>query len=235
VVASNWPVVRRGDRHERVRSLQYLLREHGRNVSVDAAFGPQTEEAVRSWQSERGLAADGVVGPQTWPTLVVQVQSGSRGEAVRAVQSQLRFRGASISADGDFGPITEEHVRRFQRNNDLAQDGIVGPQTWRELVGSGTLMAQGPEEAARHLYEAWLMSDQDSAAQAATPEAVDALFAFSPPDRPDRFEFTGCEASHDDAGGDICFFYQEGDGMNMRVAGGLAIGFVVTEVGFVAD
>ena len=33
--------------------------------SVDGAFGPQTERAVKRFQRSRGLLVDGIVGPQT--------------------------------------------------------------------------------------------------------------------------------------------------------------------------
>lgn len=49
---------------------------------------------------------------------------GSRGDAVLALQTAL-----GISADGIFGPGTEQAVRSFQRRHDLADDGVAGPAT----------------------------------------------------------------------------------------------------------
>jgi len=37
--------------------------------------------------------------------------------------------------DGKFGPSTESAVLTFQQNTNIAVDGIVGPQTWRTLLG----------------------------------------------------------------------------------------------------
>ena len=50
---------------------------------------------------------------------------------VRELQKKLGFAEAQV--DGDFGPLTEAAVRRFQRDHDLVPDGIVGPKTWAVL------------------------------------------------------------------------------------------------------
>jgi peptidoglycan hydrolase-like protein with peptidoglycan-binding domain len=141
---SPWPLVRRGDQEHPVRTVQLLLRAHGQNVAVDGIFGAQTEAAVRALQSSRGLAVDGIVGSQTWPALIVQVQRGSTGDAVRGAQEEFQFRNLSgdpsqgIQVDGIFGPETEAAVRGFQQALAVSVDGIVGPTTWRALV-SGML------------------------------------------------------------------------------------------------
>jgi peptidoglycan hydrolase-like protein with peptidoglycan-binding domain len=139
-----WPVVRRGARDHPVRTLQHLLRAHGKNVAVDGIFGPATETAVRQVQTTGGVAADGIVGPQTWPILIVQVRRGSRGDAVKGVQEEFQFRNLSgdpnqgLQIDGIFGPLTDQAVRGFQDALGIGVDGIVGPLTWRALV-SGML------------------------------------------------------------------------------------------------
>ena len=53
-----------------VAHLQQLLIDQGYDPGpVDGIFGPRTDAAVRSYQRDRGLAADGVVGPLTWASL----------------------------------------------------------------------------------------------------------------------------------------------------------------------
>ena len=139
-----WPLVKRGDEIFPVRSLQDLLRARNHPVAVDGIFGPLTEAAVRAFQQGNGLSADGIVGPLTWPKLVVQVQNGSTGDAVRGVQEVIKFHdqsdgeGTPIQIDGIFGPRTEAWVRGFQTAVGTASDGIVGPITWRAMV-SGML------------------------------------------------------------------------------------------------
>src|SRR3954454_19307146 len=144
-----WPLVRRGASGHPVRTLQHLLRAHGQQVAVDGVFGPHTEAAVKALQIASGLTADGVVGPQTWPGLIVQVRRGDRGESVRGVQEEFQFRNLSgdpskaPQIDGIFGPETEAAVRGFQTAvhadvPSMSVDGIVGPMTWQALV-SGML------------------------------------------------------------------------------------------------
>jgi hypothetical protein len=146
---SPWPEVKSGSNGHPIKTLQYLLRARGHNIAVDGVFGPQTETAVKAFQGNQGLAADGVVGPTVWPALVVEVQRGSRGDAVKGVQEEFEFRnlsgdpGKGLRVDGIFGPLTDAAVRGFQHALSLdipavQVDGIVGPVTWQALV-SGML------------------------------------------------------------------------------------------------
>lgn len=148
-VISPWPVVENGSKGHPVKTLQHLLRARGQNVAVDGEFGPATEAAVKTFQASHGLIADGIVGPLTWPALVVQVKKGSHGDAVRGVQEEFQFRNLSgdpsqgPQIDGIFGPVTDAAVRGFQQalTADIPSvqvDGIVGPVTWQALV-SGML------------------------------------------------------------------------------------------------
>lgn len=118
-----------------VEAVQYLLRQHGYGVSVDGVFGSGTQSAVKSFQSAKGLTADGVVGASTWAKLVVTVKRGSSGEAVKAVQRELNAkRGAGLAVDGVFGAGTESAVKSFQSHAGVTADGIVGPTTWKNLI-----------------------------------------------------------------------------------------------------
>lgn len=58
----------------------------------------------------------------------------SRGEIVRQIQKALAGAGLRVIVDGNFGPITEEAVREFQKKKGLTPDGIVGPATLALLI-----------------------------------------------------------------------------------------------------
>ena len=60
---------------------------------------------------------------------------GSRGPKVTELQQDLTRLGygnllGTPAIDGKFGPNTENAVKKFQQDNRLKVDGIVGPQTW---------------------------------------------------------------------------------------------------------
>ncbi|MFI8166219.1 glycoside hydrolase domain-containing protein [Streptomyces sp. NPDC085931] len=64
------PTLRDGATGEAVTRLQRALTAAlGRTVTIDGVFGPDTAQAVRDYQSARGLTADGIVGTATWSAL----------------------------------------------------------------------------------------------------------------------------------------------------------------------
>jgi peptidoglycan hydrolase-like protein with peptidoglycan-binding domain len=132
-----WTIESEGDIGPNVKAAQLLLRQRGYNIEADGDFGPLTRSAVVSFQQANGLTADGAVGPNTWGKLIITVREGSNGDAVRAVQTLLVKNGRSVTVDGAFGPGTKSAVVSFQSAHGLSADGIVGPQTWQELEGSG--------------------------------------------------------------------------------------------------
>jgi peptidoglycan hydrolase-like protein with peptidoglycan-binding domain len=64
----------------------------------------------------------------------IELRQGSSGDAVRGMQYLLRAHGSGISADGIFGPATDEAARSFQTAGGLPSNGIVEAVTWGHLV-----------------------------------------------------------------------------------------------------
>lgn len=63
--------LRDGARGHFVKALQEELRKQGEyGGHVDGIWGPLTDRAVRSFQSDAGLSVDGIVGPKTWRALI---------------------------------------------------------------------------------------------------------------------------------------------------------------------
>ncbi len=66
---------------------------------------------------------------------------GDQGDAVVYLQRVLHDRADAlgVNADGIFGPMTEQAVRRLQLAARLDVDGIVGPQTWQLVDALATV------------------------------------------------------------------------------------------------
>jgi len=174
---ATWPTQQTGKTGENVRTVQHLLNAHGASITVDGDFGPATKTAVESFQSGHGLGADGIVGGQTWQKLIVTVDAGDNGAAVKAVQSQIDSRIPHLlTLDGVFGSQTTAAVEGFQGPIGLTADGVVGAQTWNHLVNH-YLPAHNAEKAAENTFAAWENDDAAAAGKNATPSAVTALFA----------------------------------------------------------
>ena len=76
------------------------------------------------------------------PTLRKGQHSGE--PPVERLQLMLNFVSGvdEPDVDGIFGPRTEAAVRRFQQNENLSVDGIVGKQTWTALLRRWLLFSQ---------------------------------------------------------------------------------------------
>ncbi len=59
---------------------------------------------------------------------------GSQGEDVKKLQVRL-----GVDPIGNFGPKTESAVKKWQSDNGLTADGIVGDGTWGRLFSEGTV------------------------------------------------------------------------------------------------
>ncbi len=136
--------VRLGSRGESVKALQRIL-----GLSVDGAFGPKTDAAVREFQKSKSLKVNGVVDDNVWKALKgtsytktaiskddsstkipATVRRGSTGAAVKELQKVLR-----IGVDGVFGSQTESAVKSFQRKKSLKTTGVVDSNVWKALKG----------------------------------------------------------------------------------------------------
>lgn len=65
-------VLRRGADGPAVAQMQALLQRAGIDIAADSVFGPATAAAVRSYQRDHCLVADGIVGTKTWAALIGQ-------------------------------------------------------------------------------------------------------------------------------------------------------------------
>jgi peptidoglycan hydrolase-like protein with peptidoglycan-binding domain len=153
-------LLRKGVGGPDVGELQGFLNLRGHEAGpVDRVFGSMTDLAVRAFQRERGLNADGVVGAQTRAEVRKIAQGNgfasltdpngrvlrpgeARGEDVRTLQEWLRVLGYDAGPfDGVYGTKTAQAVSAFQTASGLRADGKVGPSTRAALATALGLIA----------------------------------------------------------------------------------------------
>ena len=143
--ARDLPILKKGSRGRSVKYLQYALVQNGYNPQgLDGVFGANTLNAVLSFQKFNNLADDGIVGPNTWTYLLTlnpaskTLKVGDTGSYVLYLQRKLEAKLYPVGQlDGILGSQTANAVKSFQQENNLAIDGIVGPQTWAKLLPIG--------------------------------------------------------------------------------------------------
>ena len=140
-------IISEGHTGPSVEDVQRRLADLGLSADQDppGEFAGGTRAAVRTFQQSRGLVADGVVGRDTWRTLIeASFSLGDRllyltrpmlrGDDVRDLQQRLNRLGFdSGQVDGIFGPDTRAAVVDFQANAGLVDDGTAGPETFDAL------------------------------------------------------------------------------------------------------
>lgn len=84
------------------------------------------------------LVIDGIIGRMTLEALSSSrslIRVGTRNELVKYVQRKLGYLGFfDGKVDGIVGDITAKAIREFQLNKNIASDGIIGINTWKELI-----------------------------------------------------------------------------------------------------
>ncbi|MET0280286.1 MAG: XVIPCD domain-containing protein [Steroidobacteraceae bacterium] len=129
-------VLRKGERGESVRDLQELLRAQGvrdgqgRELHPDGDFGNRTVDAVKAFQRDQGLAADGIAGPATL------------GRLRELGQSQAQDQGAQLMSDPSHpgNPLFKQAVNGLEQLG--PQAGFANRQALENAAGQMALDAQ---------------------------------------------------------------------------------------------
>ena len=115
--------------HTNTRSTKWLLDDANLDKLAQAEAKVIAEYFVVI-QTQAAASADPVAGLRV-------LGDGDTGEDVKILQAMLNLRGYDCGkVDGIFGSKTEDAVRRYQKDNGLTADGIVGKNTWRKLLGA---------------------------------------------------------------------------------------------------
>jgi peptidoglycan hydrolase-like protein with peptidoglycan-binding domain len=122
-----------------VAELQELMTRLGYYAGpIDGVYSPATTAAVAEMQKALGVTADGVYGPETDAAL-----KGKAKSVVMEVQTALTEYGYySGPIDGDYGPATQDAVKKLQTDLGVTADGKIGADTinaFNAAVANGTL------------------------------------------------------------------------------------------------
>ena len=122
--------------------------------SADGSFGPGTEQAVKDFQKAHKLKSTGIVDKETYAVLknaeelFASIKKGATGDSVVEIQKRLVELGYLTSADGSYGPGTEQAIKNFQAA------GVVNENTYNKIFSSEAkrYVAPTPTEVPEQSY-----------------------------------------------------------------------------------
>lgn len=157
-------VLKQGDVGIAVNKHQAYLNEFQKRgfiktrLTEDGVYGPSMAKAVREFQQYAGVPQDGIIGNNTWDSIIDNIRSlqittnipvasrtfyltqGNSGIDVFKMQEYLNEIAnvnhclRPIPVDGSYGARTTTAVQMFQYLYDLNTDGMIGKATWDAIV-----------------------------------------------------------------------------------------------------
>ena len=135
-----------------VSQLQTDLKQLGYYYAdITGKFGEKTEAAVKEFQKDKGITADGVAGYTTLQAISKAIDAaggsatssttglkvGSTGSKVTALQQDLTALGYYYGdISGHYGSLTQAAVKKFQKAKGINQDGIAGTSTLNAIANA---------------------------------------------------------------------------------------------------
>lgn len=96
-------------------------------LDVDIFYGSEADfRALAAVRKERDMVEVN--------TKLPRLAQGSKGAAVKVLQTILNTEGAGLAVDGSFGAKTAAAVKDFQKRHGLTVDAVVGRKTWPALM-----------------------------------------------------------------------------------------------------
>ncbi|RRQ88533.1 peptidoglycan-binding protein [Streptomyces griseofuscus] len=160
-------ILRLGSKGAAVTTLQKNLNTVQKaGLTADGQFGPATQKAVKTFQTNHHLLADGEYGPQSAAMMKAALagkKAPIRPKALVAAAGTLEVDGvfgpatcaalqrtlnsreqAGLEVDGAFGPLTVTALQKYLK---VTADGIVGPKTVTALQNHLATPAGGEWDA----------------------------------------------------------------------------------------
>jgi N-acetylmuramoyl-L-alanine amidase len=110
--------------------------KNNRPLVEDNGMGAATSSATEKFQRIVGVLPTGIASNTTWDAinqiLAKRVIQGTHASGVIIRYLQYRI---GANPDGIYGSQTEAALKKFQQQNGLTADGIIGAMTWQKLIG----------------------------------------------------------------------------------------------------
>lgn len=153
-------VMEKGQEGQAVKDLQKRLTAIGFGVDTTGVFGSTTEAVLKEFQSSFGVQPTGKLGKTTLKTLEqaeknlapslskirqhkAYIKRGMTGQTIKTIQKLLTKKGYPVAQTGLYGKTTQGLVRKFQKDNGLGVDGLVGRNTLKALESKETSSISG--------------------------------------------------------------------------------------------
>lgn len=126
--------IKLNDNNNLVEVAQYLM-NYAAIKQATSFFDEKFQTKVMEWQSLKHLAADGIIGKNTWTELAKSAPTCSTSKNKKSVYTcALQILLGGLTVDGIYGNNTKNAVVAFQNTNKMKADGICGPKTWSMLI-----------------------------------------------------------------------------------------------------
>lgn len=113
-----------------IMTLQVLLGQPQTGV-----FDSALTAAVRQWQRDHGIKDDGIVGEQTWLSVLPPlVSQGSAEREISALVTSLSYYGFTGLSRSGWSSALQSAVSKFQTSRSLNATGEVRLDTWHALL-----------------------------------------------------------------------------------------------------
>lgn len=135
----SWPTLKQDfTSTKNISALQSLLNYRNNNtaLTITGTYDTNTYNAVKSYQNNNGLTADGIAGSGTLLKLIsgLNIQSGTNNNAARAAQ-YLLSKFETITINGNFDSASANVTKTFQSKMAITSDGVIGATSWQYLFG----------------------------------------------------------------------------------------------------
>ncbi len=141
--------LKKGMSGEDVTWVQNRLSELGYSLVISNLYDDATFSAVKAFQTQNGLEADGLAGQQTFAVLKSEnarradaqplnyatLRIDDSGDGVRQLQTDLKALGYPVAVNGTYDTDTHNAVVAFQQRNGLVISGIADALTRQVIHG----------------------------------------------------------------------------------------------------